>query len=77
MAGAASSSLSTYMADNTVFFFLLTIQSTSCVLLVYFIVLCDRHDACCARDRVCDEIRLSVEFVTVRFLGICRQYCCD
>ena len=25
----------------------------------------------------CDEIRLSVEFVTVGFLGICRQYCCD
>ena len=25
----------------------------------------------------CDEIRLSVEFVTVGFLGVCRQYCCD
>ena len=25
----------------------------------------------------CDEMRLSVEFVTVGFLGICRQYCCD
>ena len=24
---------------------------------------------------VCDEMRLSVEFVTVGFLGICRQYC--
>ena len=28
-------------------------------------------------DVVCDEMRLSVEFVTVGFLGICRQYCCD
>ena len=26
---------------------------------------------------LCDEIRLSVEFVTVGFLGICRQYCFD
>ena len=26
---------------------------------------------------VCDEMRLSVEFVTVGFLGICRQYWCD
>ena len=25
----------------------------------------------------CDEIRLSVEFVTVGFLGICRHSCCD
>ena len=25
----------------------------------------------------CDEMRLSVEFVTVGFLGISRQYCCD
>ena len=25
----------------------------------------------------CDEMRLSVEFVTVGFLGICRQYCYD
>ena len=25
----------------------------------------------------CDEMRLSVEFVTVGFQGICRQYCCD
>ena len=25
----------------------------------------------------CDEMRLSVEFVTVGFLGICRQYWCD
>ena len=25
----------------------------------------------------CDEIRLSVEFVNVGVLGICRQYCCD
>ena len=25
----------------------------------------------------CDEMRLSVEFVTVGFLGIWRQYCCD
>ena len=25
----------------------------------------------------CDEIRLSVEFVTVGFLGICRHLCCD
>ena len=25
----------------------------------------------------CDEMRLSVEVVTVGFLGICRQYCCD
>ena len=24
-----------------------------------------------------DEIRLSVDFATVGFLGICRQYCCD
>ena len=27
--------------------------------------------------RVCDEMRLSVELVTVGFLGICRQYCWD
>ena len=27
--------------------------------------------------RGCDEMRLSVDFVTVGFLGICRQYCCD
>ena len=27
--------------------------------------------------QACDEMRLSVEFVTVGFLGICRQYCCD
>ena len=26
---------------------------------------------------ICDELRLSVEFVTVRFLGICRHSCCD
>ena len=25
----------------------------------------------------CDEMRLSAEFVTVGFLGICRQYWCD
>ena len=25
----------------------------------------------------CDEIRLSVEFVTVEVLGICRHSCCD
>ena len=25
----------------------------------------------------CDAMRLSVEFVTVGFLGICRQFCCD
>ena len=25
----------------------------------------------------CDEMRLSVEFVTVGFPGICRQCCCD
>ena len=28
-------------------------------------------------DQACDEMRLSVEFVTVGFLGICRQYCWD
>ena len=28
------------------------------------------------KREACDEIRLSVEFVTVGFLGICRQYCC-
>ena len=27
--------------------------------------------------KYCDEIRLSVEFVTVGFLGICRHSCCD
>ena len=27
--------------------------------------------------QTCDETRPSVEFVTVGFLGICRQYCSD
>ena len=43
------------------------------------------YQACCSNLFVfvqrlwgcCDEMRLSVEFVTVGFLGICRQYCCD
>ena len=28
-------------------------------------------------DGSCDEIRLSVEFVAVGFLRICRHSCCD
>ena len=28
-------------------------------------------------SQVCDEIRLSVEFVTVGFLRMCRHSCCD
>ena len=44
----------------------------------YTIIYLDRkEDIYIAPPGVCDEMRLSVEFVTVGFLGICRQYCCD
>ena len=35
------------------------------------------HTAGVSLSATCDEMRLSVEFVTVGFLGICRQCCCD
>ena len=42
-----------------------------CIKLVARIYSSNAHCGCC------DKIRLSVEFVTVGFLGICGQYCCD
>ena len=55
------------------------VDSSSGDVVIYWIMT-DKHvvpDRQQYEHTHCDEMRLSVEFVTVGILGICRQYCCD